>query len=139
TLHIYYSLFLLAAAASQVAYGILFVLVTLSRDSGLQRIEKKSDRQVDKTMYTKQKAISNYRRNMIINLFGLFGTSVLIGLYMYSVIFPPPLSPTNTAEEVDIGGVSAKLLELFLVLGIIIIIKWDRQEMKRDIVHLSNI
>ncbi|MGH9987306.1 MAG: hypothetical protein ACRD8W_25450, partial [Nitrososphaeraceae archaeon] len=118
---------------------ILFVLVTLSRDSGLQRIEKKSDRQVDKTMYTKQKAISNYRRNMIINLFGLFGTSVLIGLYMYSVIFPPPLSPTNTAEEVDIGGVSAKLLELFLVLGIIIIIKWDRQEMKRDIVHLSNI
>ncbi|MGH9986158.1 MAG: hypothetical protein ACRD8W_19620, partial [Nitrososphaeraceae archaeon] len=67
TLHIYYSLFLLAAAASQVAYGILFVLVTLSRDSGLQRIEKKSDRQVDKTMYTKQKAISNYRRIMIIN------------------------------------------------------------------------
>ncbi|MGH9983504.1 MAG: hypothetical protein ACRD8W_06055 [Nitrososphaeraceae archaeon] len=138
TLHIYYSLFLLAAAASQVAYGILFVLITLSDDRIVQPLHKESINQQNERRYRKQQVAYNYRKNMIINLFGLFGTSVLIGLYVYSVVFPPPLSPTDTAEEVEIEGIVSKLLELFLVIGITFIIKWDRKKAKMDLVRLSS-
>jgi len=139
TLHVYYSLFLLAAAAGQIAYGILFVLVTLSRDGDLQRHEKDEVySQIDNYNYMKQKTLDDHRKKMTINLFGLFGTCVLIGLYLYSIILPPPLSPTGTAEEIDIEGISAKLLEIFLVIGIILIIKWDREEIKNKLMHISN-
>jgi len=130
TLHIYYSLFLLAAAGSQIAYGITFVLATLSRDEVYSQIGDYN--------YMKQKTYRSYKKKLTIDLFGLFGTCVLIGLYLYSVIFPPPLSPVSRAEQVDIEGISAKLLELFLVIGIILIIKWDREEIKNKLVHLSN-
>jgi hypothetical protein len=140
TLHVYYSLFLLAAAASQVAYGIIFVLVTLSRDVELRDLEKNGAYgKMDRTEEIRKKIIHNHKRNMIVNMFGLCGTSVLIGLYVYSVIFPPPLSPTNSAEEVDIGGLIAKLLEILLVIGIIFIIKWDREEIKNNLVQTSNV
>jgi hypothetical protein len=145
TQHVYYSLFLLAAAASQVAYGIIFVLVTLSADRVSQDAEMKRDAEMrgaygkmDKTEEKRKKIIHNYKRNMIVNMFGLIGTSVLIGLYVYSVIFPPPLSPTNSAEQVDIGGISAKLLEILLVIGIIFIIRWDREEIKDNLIQTSN-
>jgi hypothetical protein len=75
---------------------------------------------------------------MIINLFGLFGTSILIGLYVYSVIFPPPLSPTDSAEEIEIEGIGSKIIESVLVTGIILVIRWDRQQMKRKLVHISS-
>jgi hypothetical protein len=133
TVHVYYSIFLLAAAASQVAYGIVFVLVTLSRDAGSQQLENKNENR-----FTIQKAVHDYKRKMTINLFGLFGTCVLIGLYTYSIILPPPLSPTNTAEQVDIEGISAKLLEIFLVIGIIMIIKWDREEIKNKLIQIKD-
>jgi hypothetical protein len=140
TLHVYYSLFLLAAAASQVAYGIIFVLVTLSRDVELRDLEKDGAYgKMDRTEEIRKKIIHNHKRNMIVNMFGLCGTSILIGLYVYSVIFPPPLSPTNSAEEVDIGGLTAKLLEILLVIGIIFIIKWDREEIKNNLVQTSNV
>jgi hypothetical protein len=139
TIHVYYSLFLLAAAASQIAYGIIFVLVTLSRDVDLQKQEKDEVyTQTGEYNYMKQKTYRDYKKKMTIDLFGLFGTCVLIGLYLYSVILPPPLSPINRAEQVDIEGISAKLLELFLVIGIIVIIKWDREEIKNKLVHISN-
>lgn len=139
TQHVYYSLFLLAAAASQVAYGIIFVLVTLSRDGVSRDAEmKEAYGKMDKTEEIRKKIIHNYKRNMTVNMFGLIGTSILIGLYAYSVIFPPPLSPTNSAEEVDIGGISAKLLEILLVIGIIFIIKWDREEIKDNLIQTSN-
>ena len=140
TLHIYYSLFLLAAAASQVAYGIIFVLVTLSRDVEPRDLDKNGAySKMDRTEEIRKKIIHNHKRNMIVNMFGLCGTSVLIGLYVYSVIFPPPLSPINSAEEVDIGGLTAKLLEILLVIGIIFIIKWDREEIKNNLVQTSNV
>lgn len=49
------------------------------------------------------------------SLFGLAGTAVLIGLYVYTVIFPPPFSPTNQPEEIGIDGVIAKSLETYLL------------------------
>jgi len=74
---------------------------------------------------------------MIINLFGLFGTSVLIGLYIYSVILPPPLSPIDSAEEIEIEGIGSKIIEAVLIIGIILIIKWDRQQMKEELVSID--
>jgi hypothetical protein len=138
TLHIYYSLFLLAAAASQVAYGILFVLITLSNERIIRQVPKESNTQLGEVSHSNNDVVRNYRKKMIINLFGLFGTSILIGLYVYSVIFPPPLSPTDSAEEIEIEGIGSKIIESVLVTGIILVIRWDRQQMKRELVHISS-
>ena len=70
---------------------------------------------------------STYKNNMAVNLFGFIGTAVLVGLYTYSVIYPPPLSPTNEPEEIEIAGILAKSLEIALLVGIAFIIKWDKE------------
>ncbi|MDW0315737.1 MAG: hypothetical protein QN716_10215, partial [Nitrososphaeraceae archaeon] len=89
SLHVYYSIFLLAAAGGQIAYGVLYFLVMLSKPFYEMPIE---DLQVIK---------STYQHNMAVNLFGFMGTAVLIGLYVYVVIYPPPLSPINQPEEIE--------------------------------------
>ena len=76
--------------------------------------------------------LSHYKKRLALNLFGLVGTSVLIGLYAYSVIVAPPLSPDNKAENVDIAGILAKSVEIFLVIGIIYLMLWEKRKI-RDI------
>jgi hypothetical protein len=137
TLHIYYSLFLLAAAASQVTYGILFALVTLSNEGIIRSVPNRFNSRQGASTHSRKDVVHNYRRNMILNLFGLFGTSVLIGLYIYSVILPPPLSPIDSAEEIEIEGIGSKIIEAVLIIGIILIIKWDRQQMKEELVSID--
>mgnify|MGYP003575084689 FL=1 len=116
SLQIYYSVFLLAAATAQVAYGIMYILVNLGVD-----LDEYSD---------KQMVQNYYRKAVTINLFGLFGTAVLVGLYTYSVIFPPPLSPTNTPETVDIAGILAKSLEVLLIIGIVSLMIWEKKRVQ---------
>jgi hypothetical protein len=70
---------------------------------------------------------STYRNTIAVNLFGFIGTAILVGLYTYSVIYPPPLSPTNKPEEIEIAGILAKSLEVALLVGIVFIIKWDKE------------
>jgi len=118
SLHVYYSIFLLAAAGGQIAYGVLFFLVMLSKPFYEMPIEHL---QVIK---------STYQHNMAVNLFGFMGTAVLIGLYVYVVIYPPPLSPTNQPEEIEIAGILSKSVEVALLIGIAFIIRWDRQAFK---------
>jgi hypothetical protein len=118
SLHVYYSIFLLAAAGGQIAYGVLYFLVMLSKPFYEMSIEHL---QVIK---------STYQHNMAVNYFGFIGTAVLIGLYVYVVIYPPPLSPTNQPEEIEIGGILSKSVEIALLIGIAFIIKWDRQAFK---------
>jgi hypothetical protein len=118
SLHVYYSIFLLAAAGGQIAYGVLYFLVMLSKPFYEMSIEHL---QVIK---------STYQHNMAVNIFGFIGTAVLIGLYVYVVIYPPPLSPTNQPEEIEIGGILSKSVEIALLIGIAFIIKWDRQAFK---------
>jgi hypothetical protein len=65
---------------------------------------------------------------MAVNWFGFLGTAVLVGLYIYVLLYPPPLSPTNQPEEIEVAGVLAKSLEVALLIGIAFIIKWDRQQ-----------
>lgn len=78
---------------------------------------------------------STYLNNMAVNWFGFFGTAVLVGLYTYVLLYPPPLSPTNQPEEIEIAGVLAKSLEVALVIAFII--KWDRQKLHKMITKVN--
>jgi hypothetical protein len=118
SLQIYYSVFLIAAAGAQVAYGILYILMNFTTEAcaGNNRI------------------LSQYKKRVALNLFGLIGTSVLIGLYAYSVVVAPPLSPDNKAESIDIAGIMAKSVEILLVIGIIYLLVWEKRRINRILV-----
>lgn len=120
SLRIEYSIFLFAAGAAQFAYGIVYILISLneskmSNDMASVRI--------------------HYRKTSILNMFGLIGSSVLLGLYLYSVIFPPPLSPNNVAEQVEVAGVLAKSTEAILVGGVVYLMVWERRRFKSELVR----
>lgn len=117
---IYYSVFLMAAAGAQVAYGIMYILINFAGESypGNNRTF----------------IINQYRKRVALNLFGFIGTSVLIGLYAYSVIVAPPLSPDNKAENIDVAGIMAKAVEILLVIGIIYLMKWEKKRVEKILV-----
>jgi len=46
---------------------------------------------------------------------------------LYSVTFPPPLSPNGTPEDVDLAGIMAKALEIVLVIGIIYLMRTEKK------------
>jgi len=118
SLQIYYSIFLMAAAGAQIAYGILYILINFAEDPYIGN--------------NWNLILSEYKKRLALNLFGFIGTSVLIGLYAYSVVVAPPLSPDNKPENVDIAGILAKSVEIFLVIGIIYLMRWERRKI-RDI------
>jgi hypothetical protein len=120
SLQIFYSVFLMAAAGAQVAYGILYILINFTTEaySGNNR----------------NFILSQYKKRVALNLFGLIGTSVLIGLYAYSVVVAPPLSPDNKAENIDIAGIMAKSLEILLVIGIIYLLVWEKRRINKILV-----
>ncbi|MBS1268903.1 MAG: hypothetical protein MAG458_01638 [Nitrosopumilus sp.] len=103
-LRVEYGMFLLLAAISQIGFGVLVLSTVLFAPN----------------MSQKELRII-YRRNMAVYLFGVIGSAVLIGLYIYAVSFPPPLSPENHPEHVDISGIIAKTLEIALI-GVIVYI-----------------
>jgi hypothetical protein len=127
SLHVYYSIFLLAAAGGQIAYGVLYFLVMLSKPFYEIPIEQL---QVIKT---------TYKHNMAVNLFGSMGTAVLIGLYIYVLIFPPPLSPTNQPEKIEIAGILSKSLEVALLVGIVFIMRLDKQAFQNIMLRVEHI
>lgn len=120
---IYYSIFLLSAASAQIAYGILYILINMSQEIGSFR--------------DRNSVLSYYRKTMLVNLFGLIGTGVLVGLYTYSLIFPPPLSPTNKPETIDISGIVAKSVELLLMGGIVALMIWEKRKLHNLIINLN--
>jgi hypothetical protein len=123
SLQIYYSIFLIAAAGAQLAYGILYILINFAPEpySGNNR----------------KFILSQYKKRVALNYFGLFGTSVLIGLYAYSVIVAPPLSPDNKSENIDIAGIMAKSVEILLVIGIIYLLMWEKRRVKNILVSVK--
>jgi len=123
SLQIYYSIFLLAAAGAQLAYGILYILINFAPEpySG----------------NNKKFILSQYKKRVALNYFGLFGTSVLIGLYAYSVIVAPPLSPDNKSENIDFAGIMAKSVEILLVIGIIYLLMWEKRRVKNILVSVK--
>ena len=75
---------------------------------------------------------------MAVNLFGFTGTAVLVGLHIYVVIFPPPLSPINRPEEIEIAGILSKSVEVALLIGIMFIIRWDRQAFQKILLGITH-
>jgi hypothetical protein len=123
SLRIEYSIFLLVAGACQFAYGMLYTLLTIS------------NRQMN--FSNMQFALTYYKKTLILNLFGLIGTGVLLGLYIYSVVLPPPLSPNKVPENIDLGGVMDKILEASLVLGIIYLMGWEKRQLRANLLHTA--
>jgi hypothetical protein len=114
SLRLEYSLFLISAGGMQIAYGMLYTFVTITGESLISK--------------NREYAQKWHRKTLSVNLFGLVGSSILLGLYTYTVIFPPPLSPANTPDKIEFAGVLAKSLEAFLVIGILYLIRLDRRK-----------
>jgi len=114
SLRLEYSVFLLAAAATQVAFGTFYVLMTI----------------VQPTTRSRPSVISYYNKTVLLNIIGFIGTAVLLGLYVYVVIFPPPLSPDNKPEEIEFDGVFSKSVETATMIGIIYLIQYEKKKKK---------
>jgi hypothetical protein len=116
-LRLEYSVFLLSASAIQIGYGIMYILLIFSDDSD-PRI-KKSNKLLISRQY--------YKKSLMLNWIGLGGSLFLILLYLYAVTLPPPLSPNTHPEDVDIFGILDKLLEVILVIGIVVLMMYERK------------
>ncbi|WP_238523174.1 hypothetical protein [Nitrosopumilus maritimus] len=112
-LRIEYGMFLLLAAISQIGFGVLLLSVLLTDSTGMQ----------------KNTCILR-RRNTTVYLFGLLGSLVLLGLYIYAVNFTPPLSPENHPEHIEISGIVAKSLEISLI-GVILYVLYLENKIKQ--------
>jgi hypothetical protein len=116
SLRIEYSIFLIVAGGMQVTYGVLYTMLTLvASTSGRARPQ------------------DHYRKTVAVNLFGLFGTAVLIGLYVYAVTLPPPLSPNDRPEDVDVAGILAKAVEVFVIIGIVYLMRLEKRQLVRQL------
>jgi len=113
-LRLEYSIFLLAAATIQVAFGTFYVLTTI----------------IQPTITSRQSVLSHYNKTVILNVIGLVGTAVLLGLYTYTVIVPPPLSPNNQPEEIEFDGIFSKSIEIATVIGIIYLMQYEKKRKK---------
>jgi hypothetical protein len=112
SLRLEYPIFLISAGGMQISYGMFYILLTLTSES----------KSIGPAQY--------YRKTVALNIFGLAGTAVLLGLYTYSVIFPPPLSPTNQPEAVSLAGILAKSVEVFLVGGILYLMRVEKKRLQ---------
>ncbi len=111
SLRLEYSIFLLVAAGMQIVYGVAYTLLTLAGQAANESAHK------------------YYQKKVAVNLFGLVGTGVLIALYVYSVILPPPLSPNDRPESIDIAGILAKAIEVFTVIGIVYLMRLEKRQL----------
>jgi len=108
-----YGIFLLLASITQIGFGVLYLVVLLSHS------------------IKSQKQDADLIRNKGIHLFGLIGSLILLGLYIYVVNFVPPLSPENHPEEIDLAGIVAKGFEISLIISIFIIMKNNSKILKK--------
>ena len=111
SLRIEYSIFLLVAAGMQIVYGVVYTLLTLTGQG------------------VNESAHQYHQKKVAVNLFGLVGTGILIGLYAYSVILPPPLSPNDEPEDIDFAGILAKSIEVFTVIGIVYLMRIEKHQL----------
>lgn len=121
-LRIAYSIFLISAAGGQLLYGIMYLFLLYSDD----KILLKKD---DKSFVSKK----YYKKSLIYNWIGLTGSIVLIILYLYTLFFPPPLSPNPYPEDISFGGIIANALEVILVVGIVYLMKSERKKFKKSV------
>lgn len=116
SLRIEYSIFLIVAGGMQVTYGVLYTMLTLVGSTE-----------------GKERPQAHYGKTVAVNLFGLIGTAVLLGLYAYSVTFPPPLSPNDRPEVVNFAGILAKAVEVFVIIGIAYLMRLEKRQLTRQL------
>lgn len=121
-LRIAYSIFLISAAGGQLLYGIMYLLLIYSDDN--TPLKKGNKNYISKDYY---------KKSLIYNWLGLTGSLVLIFLYTYTIIFPPPLSPNPYPEDISLGGIIANALEIVLVIGIIYLMKSEKKKYMESI------
>jgi hypothetical protein len=121
SLRLEYSIFLIVAGGMQIVYGVAYTLLTLTGQG------------------TNESAHQYYRKKVAVNLFGLVGTGVLLGLYAYAVILPPPLSPNNQPEDIGIAGILSKAIEVFTVIGIVYLMRLEKQQLASQPAKRANI
>jgi len=114
SLRIAYSVFLLAAAATQVAFGTFYVLMTI----------------IPSIKTSRQSIISHHNKTVLLNMIGFVGTAVLLGLYIYVIIFPPPLSPDGQPEEIELEGIFSKSVEIATMIGIVYLMQYEKKKKK---------
>ena len=120
SLRIEYSIFLITAGSMQIVYGVVYALLVMS--------------EVAKGRESSLWAAKRYYRNSVgVNIFGLIGTGILLGLYTYVVIFPPPLSPNSQPEDIDAAGIIAKTIELFTVIGILYLMRLEKSKLAKQL------
>lgn len=115
SLRMEYSIFFIVAGIVQIAYGVMYTMITISGNP------KASDKK-------------RHQKNLAVNLFGFIGTAVLVGLYVYTVVMPAPLSPTNEPDAIESAGILAKALEVFLLIGLAYIMITEKQKIRDSIV-----
>jgi hypothetical protein len=120
SLRLEYSIFLLTAGGMQIVYGVIYTLLVMIGEAKGREPSAQAAREY-------------YRKTVGVNIFGLIGTGILLGLYTYAVIFPPPLSPNNLPEEVDAGGIAAKSIEVFIVIGILYLMRLEKYRLARHL------
>lgn len=116
SLRLEYSIFLIVAGGMQVTYGIMYLMLSLVGPTTGRAMPG-----------------SHYRKTVAVNLFGLVGTAILLGLYVYSVTLPPPLSPNDRPEDVDFAGILAKSVEVFVVIGIVYLMRLEKRQFARQL------
>jgi hypothetical protein len=119
-LRLEYSIFLLTAGGMQIVYGVIYTLLVMMGEGKGREPSVRAVREY-------------YRKTVAVNIFGLIGTGILLGLYAYAVIFPPPLSPNNMPEEIDAAGIAAKSIEVFTVIGILYLMRLEKYNLARDL------
>jgi hypothetical protein len=137
SLRLEYSIFLLAAGGIQIAYGVMYILVTLSGELKIRTTAALTGQSLkeDEKLQSIALARLHYRKTVAVNLFGLVGTAVLLGLYTYTLVFPPPMSPNNEPEQADFAGILAKSIELILVIGIVYLLHWEKKRMESQVIR----
>ncbi len=115
-LRVEYGMFLLLTAISQIGFGVLVLSIVLFTPN----------------MSQKELRII-HRRNTAVYLFGIIGSAILIGLYLYAITFTPPLSPENHPEHIDIAGILAKSLEIALIGVIVYVMNLEHKLIKPSI------
>lgn len=109
-LRIEYGMFLLLAALTQIGFGALYLVTQISNS-----IRQQKEQEFHK------------KGNLAIQIFGMTGSIILLGLYTYVINFPPPLSPETHPEEIELAGIIAKGLEITLIVSLILVMRWENK------------